>query len=206
VYEHGALDAAERVARGVGLAALFATLVVLVSGLWRGTRRLPGRESGQPPGLMRTRTFYVLASTGYFGLCYRLWRPIPIALGRPARAGAVALGSLFYFSGLALVAWGRLALGAMYNVSSSFGAQLFADHRLVTHGPFAVVRHPMYLGILLVGWGGLLLYRTWTFAFVLLHFPALLIRARREEQVLAATFGEQWADYCRRVPAWKPQF
>jgi protein-S-isoprenylcysteine O-methyltransferase Ste14 len=27
-----------------------------------------------------------------------------------------------------------------------------------------------------------------------------------EEQVLAAAFGEQWADYCRRVPAWLPRF
>jgi protein-S-isoprenylcysteine O-methyltransferase Ste14 len=128
-----------------------------------------------------------------------------LSLSRPARILTLFLGSLLYFPGLALVLWGRLTLAQMYNVSSSFGAQLYADQQLVTHGPFAYVRHPMYLGILLVGWGGLLLYRTWTFAFVLLHFPALWIRARREEQVLAAEFGEQWAAYIQRVPAWLPR-
>lgn len=99
-----------------------------------------------------------------------------------------------------------LALGEMYNVSSRFGAQLYAGHRLVTHGPYALARHPMYLGILFAGAGGLLLYRTWTFLFVPAHFPALVMRARREEEALSATFGQQWQDYCRRVPGWRPRF
>jgi protein-S-isoprenylcysteine O-methyltransferase Ste14 len=94
----------------------------------------------------------------------------------------------------------------MYNVSSSFGAQLYTDQQLITHGPFAYVRHPMYLGILLVGWGGLLLYRTWTFVFIIAHFPVLLVRARHEEQALAIEFGEQWQVYSQRVPAWLPRF
>ena len=43
----------------------------------------------------------------------------------------------------------------------------------------------------LVTCGGLFPYRTWTFAFVIAaaHFPALLVRARREGQALAAGFG-----------------
>ncbi len=102
--------------------------------------------------------------------------------------------------------WGRLTLSQLYNVSSSFGAQLFADHRLVSHGPFAYLRHPMYLGILLISVGGIFLYRTWTFVFLLLHFPALALRARREEQALSEKFGAQWKAYCQAVPAWIPHF
>ena len=93
----------------------------------------------------------------------------------------------------------------MYNVSSSFGAQLYADQQLVTRGPFAYVRHPMYLGILVASFGGLLLYRTWTLVFTTLNFLALTVRARREEQALAAEFGEQWEAYRRRVPGWIPR-
>jgi protein-S-isoprenylcysteine O-methyltransferase Ste14 len=85
------------------------------------------------------------------------------------------------------------------------GVQLFAGHRLVTRGPYALVRHPMYLGILGISLGGMFLYRTWTFVFLLLNFPAMVIRARREEAALALAFGAQWADYCRRVPAWWPR-
>ncbi len=90
----------------------------------------------------------------------------------------------------------------MYNVSSSMGAQLYADHRLVTHGPFAIVRHPMYLGVILASAGGLLIYRTWTLLFTTVSFLGLVLRARREEEALAAEFSEQWEEYRRRVPAW----
>lgn len=204
VYD--ALDAAERSARRVGFVAVFTTLAAILWGLWRGTRRRAGRTSGREPTVLRTRAFYLLASTGYFGLCIWLWRPLPWRLSQTARILALINGSLLYFTGLGLILWGRLTLGAMYNVSSTFGARLYAGHRLVTCGPYALVRHPMYLGVLVTAAGGILLYRTWTFLFLLLQFPALLVRARREEKALAAEFGERWAAYCRRVPAWLPGF
>jgi protein-S-isoprenylcysteine O-methyltransferase Ste14 len=62
---------------------------------------------------------------------------------------------------------------------------------LITHGPLAFVRHPLYLGLQIAALGGFLVYRTWTLAFVMADFLGLVIRARREEQVLAAEFGEQ---------------
>lgn len=198
------MDTTERCAQRAGFAAIIGTLAVILWSVWRGIQRPVGQKTGQEPTILRTRTFYSLASVGYFGLCMRLWRPLPMNFSGMARAAAVFFGTLLLFPGLALVLWGRLALGAMHNVSSSFGAQLFADHRLVNEGPFAIVRHPMYLGILLVATGGLLLYRTWTFVFVLFHFPTLVIRARREEQVLEAEFGERWLAYRRRVPAGLP--
>jgi protein-S-isoprenylcysteine O-methyltransferase Ste14 len=148
---------------------------------------------------------YLAIGIPYFGVCALLWQPLPLTLSRSARLVALMLGALLYFSGLALVLWGRLTLGEMYNVSSSLGAQLYADQRLVTRGPFAYVRHPMYLGILVASFGGLLLYRTWTLVFTTLNFLALFVRARREEQALAAEFGEQWEVYCRRVSAWLPR-
>lgn len=200
------MDTAERWTRRTGIAFMVATLATLLWGLWRGTKQSVGHKTSREPEMLRTPVFYFLASVGYFGLCMRLWRPLPQTFSCSARALALFLGALLYFPGLVLVLWGRLTLAQMYNVSSSFGAQLFADHRLITRGPFALVRHPMYLGILLIGIGGILLYRTWTFMFVLLHFPALWIRARREEQVLAAAFGEQWAAYSQRTPAWLPRF
>jgi len=117
----------------------------------------------------------------------------------------LVLGAPCLFSGLGLALWGRLALGKMYNVSSALGAQLYADQLLITRGPYAIVRHPMYGGIIAATVGGFLVYRTWSFVFALTFF-GLVTRARREEQALAAEFGEQWADYCRQVPGWLPRF
>jgi protein-S-isoprenylcysteine O-methyltransferase Ste14 len=37
-------------------------------------------------------------------------------------------------------------------------------------------------------------------------FVGLILRARREEQALAAEFGAEWDAYCHMVPAWIPRF
>jgi protein-S-isoprenylcysteine O-methyltransferase Ste14 len=185
----------------LGGLALAATLASIFSGLRRGLRRPAGRASGRTAAWLRRPAFYAAASLGYFGLCARLWRPLPQRLPASRRRGWLGLvvGALLYFPGLALTLWGRLALGRDYFVSTTSGVQLFAGHRLVTDGPFAWVRHPMYLGLSLASLGGLLLYRTWTWVFVALNIPVFILRARREEESLRAEFGAEWEAYAQRV-------
>ena len=198
------LDTVERWVGWAGAAAAFVCLIAALAGIARGLRRPHGRTTGLARQTLRLPA-YLLISVGFFGACYLLWRPLPLPLSPPARAVALVLGMLLLFPGLVLYLWARLTLGEMYDVSSSMGAQLYADHRLVTNGPFAVVRHPMYLGIILASVGGLLIYRTWTLLFTTVSFLGLVLRARREEQALAAEFGEQWEEYCQRVPGWVPR-
>lgn len=195
----------ERRIRQAGGAAVLLTLSAIFWGIWRGLRQPIAAANGRDTVWLRRPLFYLLVSSGYFAFCHWLWRPLPGSLSRRLRVFALTLGSLLYSPGLALVLWGRLELGRMYNVSSSFGAQLYAEHHLVTSGPYAYVRHPMYLGILLTALGGIALYRTWTFLFLLTHFPALMVRARHEERALSAAFGADWNDYCRQVPRWVPR-
>jgi len=192
--------------RRAGGAAAFLILAVLLWGIWRGLRRPVGRTSGAGTALLRKRIFYVVASALFFGFCYILWQPLPLNLPPTARWTALILGALLYFPGLVLALSGRLALGQFYNVSTSFGAHLYADHQLVTAGPFAWVRHPMYLGLILAAVGGLLVYRTWTTLFLAIVSPGLTRRARREEAALQAEFGEEWLAYRARVPGWIPRF
>jgi len=199
------LDAVEQWVRWAGAAAMAVSLGAALAGMAHGLRRPRGRATGRAREALGW-PFYLLIGVPYFGLCFLLWRPLPLALPVAARAAALALGTCLCFPGLALYLWARRAMGEMYNVSSGlFGVQLYADHRLVTHGPFAIVRHPMYLGIILASVGGLLIYRTWTFVFVALSFLGLTLRARREEHALAAEFGEEWEAYCKRVRGWGPR-
>ena len=198
------MDIVERWVGWAGAAAALVCLVAALAGMARGLRRPRGRATGLARKVLRLPGYLVIGVL-FFGPCFLLWRPLPLALSGPARGVALALGALLCFPGLALYLWARLALGEMHNVSSSMGAQLYADHRLITHGPFAFVRHPMYLGILLASTGGLLIYRTWTLLFTTVTFLGLALRARREEQALAAAFGEQWEEYCRRAPGWIPR-
>src|SRR5512136_500180 len=198
------LDTIEQWVRWIGAADTLVTLAVVLLGLARSLARPRGRAIGRANQMLRLPT-YVVISIGYFGLWYLLWKPIPIALSPAVRIVALALGALLLFPGLGLVLWGRLVLGTMYNVSSALGAQLYADQQLITHGPYAIVRNPIYVGIIAATLGGLLIYRTWSLVFALTFF-GLVIRTRQEEQVLAAEFGQQWADYCQQVPGWIPHF
>ena len=182
--------------------------VVLVTGMaLLGVGNAISRPKGRVVGRGYERlpfVLYVLVAIAEVAAVVRLWRPISLHLSRPMRVVAILVGGLLYAAGLGLIIGGRLALGEMYNVSSSFGAELYVDHRLVTSGPFAMVRHPMYVGAVLGVLGGLLLYRTWTLVLILAHLPIFVFRARREEEALAAEFGEQWRTYARQVPPGLP--
>jgi protein-S-isoprenylcysteine O-methyltransferase Ste14 len=63
----------------------------------------------------------------------------------------------------------------------------------------------MYVGLFAAALGSLLIYQMWTTLAFAIFAPFVLLRARREEKVLAAAFGEQWLEYCRNVPAFWPR-
>lgn len=199
------LDTLEMWIRWLGGAAAAAFFGAALFGLWRSIRRPRGRAVGHGARVLRP-FFYLLIGVGFTFVSILLWRPLPLTLPAPIRAVALALGGALFFSGLALWFWGRRTLGEMFDVSCALGAQLYADHRLITTGPFACVRHPMYLGVLMTAWGALLIYQTWANVFAAIAFLGLFLRARREEQALAAGFGAEWEAYCRKVPAWIPRF
>jgi protein-S-isoprenylcysteine O-methyltransferase Ste14 len=70
---------------------------------------------------------------------------------------------------------------------------------LVQSGPFAVVRHPMYAGGLVLALGFALIVRGWlTLLWVALFVPFVIVKSRREERWLAERFGE-YPEYQRRV-------
>ena len=81
-----------------------------------------------------------------------------------------------------------------------------AQHdRLATDGPYVWLRHPQYLGFLLVMSGWLL---QWPTIPTLLMFPVLAYvyarLARSEEREVAAAFGSEWTAYAARVHPYRP--
>lgn len=195
----------ETIIRWLGGLTAFSALVVLFYGIWRGTQQKAGRVTSGADRFLRSALFYFLVSAFFFGLSYIGWIRIPWNMSPQARVWILTLGSLLYFPGMAFLLLARLTLGKYYFVSTVLGAQLFAGHQLVTTGPYAIVRHPMYVGLTLAAWGALLIYFTWTTVYFAVFAPMLAIRAFREEQALAAEFGEQWRKYCKRVPAFIPK-
>jgi protein-S-isoprenylcysteine O-methyltransferase Ste14 len=79
------------------------------------------------------------------------------------------------------------------------------QHRLATSGPYAYVRHPQYLGFILIMLGFLV---QWPTLLTLLMFPVLVVMyvrlARREESEVRADFGHAYDQYATKTPAWIP--
>ncbi len=200
-----AVSAVEWWAGELGAIAIVGALGFLFAGIFRGLRRFKGEGTSHTASLLLRPLFYILAGAAFFILCWWIWLPLPVEPVFWVRMLGLAIGAPVMFIGIVLIIWSRMRLGKNYFVATSRGALLFEGHRLVMTGPYAVIRHPLYIGILLVGLGGTLLYRTWTMVFVTLMFLGLMIRARREDEALAQHFGEEWQRYRRAVPAWLPK-
>ena len=125
-------------------------------------------------------------------------QPVPLDLDRTVQYAGLALS----VASAAFAAWAMWSLGRSYGIRMD----IFAGHRLVTAGPYAFVRHPMYLGIVLFHIGAsLALESTLLLAATLLFVvPLTAIRIVAEDKVLAAAFGDRFASYRAAVPALLP--
>ncbi|MDQ1638546.1 MAG: hypothetical protein QOF62_1885 [Pyrinomonadaceae bacterium] len=85
----------------------------------------------------------------------------------------------------------------------SITARMVQDHKLATKGPYARVRHPIYTGMLgmLIATGLAISHWIVLVAAIVVFAIGTWIRVRIEERLLRETFGPQFEEYARRVPA-----
>ena len=116
-------------------------------------------------------------------------------LGRLAQGPLLAAAVVLLAAGMALGVWSRIALGASF---TPFPHPVERGHHAL-HGPYRLVRHPMYLALILAAAGWSLLWQSWAGA---IGTAALLVffdlKARREEAWLAEAYPG-YGDYKRRT-------
>jgi len=85
---------------------------------------------------------------------------------------------------------------------------LDAPRQLVTSGLFAVVRNPIMTGELLVIWAEVIYFASLGIALYAgaISVAAHVLVVHVEEPELRERFGEDYDQYCRRVPRWLPRF
>ena len=106
-------------------------------------------------------------------------------------------GCLLAGAGVALVLRSRIELGAAW----SFVPKAAHSTGLVTTGPYRLVRHPIYLGLILLALGQALAFSSWLAGVIVLVgiVPSFAWRAGAEETLLGRAFGERYVRYRRQT-------
>jgi protein-S-isoprenylcysteine O-methyltransferase Ste14 len=124
------------------------------------------------------------------------------AVGRPGAIASAAFVAVT-IAGFAFTWWARLTIGTLW----SSGVTRKADHRIVDNGPYGLVRHPIYTGLILAAFATAFVPLTpLTLAGAALITVGFYLKARVEEGFLRAELGPEAYDaYASRVPMLVPR-
>jgi len=154
------------------------------------------------------RSTYVLFTILALGLMFWQWRPIggvvwnvgdPI--GRTALLALYAFGWALVFYATVLI--NHFDLFGLRQVWLHLRGKPYTGLRFVTPGPYKLVRHPLYVGWLVVFWAA----PTMTSAHLLFAIATtayIMVAIRLEERDLVAHHGADYAAYRKRVPMLVP--
>ena len=158
------------------------------------------RREGVSMFLARVIGFFILlAVLVLYGFNAPWMQPFAIPFPEWLRAAGflLALASLIFWI------WAQIILDKEWSPQ----LQLQTGHRLVTAGPYARIRHPIYTAM--SGWaaGFALLTANGIFAAFAVLMPAVfLLRVPREEKMMLDQFGGEYADYMKRTGRVFPKF
>jgi protein-S-isoprenylcysteine O-methyltransferase Ste14 len=110
-----------------------------------------------------------------------------------AATGAAAVGSVLCVIGLAFAIWARVALGRHWGMPMT----LRDAPELVTSGPYAYVRHPIYTGLAAMMIGTTLVYPLGVL-WCAVMIPYMVFSARREERDMDRLFPDVYPAYKQR--------
>ncbi|TGQ69740.1 isoprenylcysteine carboxylmethyltransferase family protein [Mesorhizobium sp. M00.F.Ca.ET.186.01.1.1] len=178
----------------IGLLWLIWVVSWIVAALWADPaqkRATIGAEASYRVFWAAGTALLFVPAHGYQGRL-RLWIP-----GLAEAWGCVALIAI----GLIFAWWARIHLGRLW--SASITAK--ADHRIIDSGPYGLVRHPIYTGLLLAVLATMAAKGTvWGIAGTALLIIGVVIKAKLEERFLRRELGSAYDDYIRRVPMLVP--
>nr|WP_315382785.1 isoprenylcysteine carboxylmethyltransferase family protein [uncultured Sphingomonas sp.] len=189
----------------VGVPALAALLIGLASFvaalLYVRLRRYRRGEAGAQVSSRSGHGIW-LQGAGFFLVAFGPLRPT-LQAASAASVGQAVVVAVLVGACIGLFLSAATAMGSNW----SFAARTRQDHDLVTWGPFATIRHPIYTGLFAMllamatafgHWRGLILglplfaWGTW-------------IRVVEEEALLHARFGRQYEAYAARVKRFLPR-
>jgi protein-S-isoprenylcysteine O-methyltransferase Ste14 len=108
------------------------------------------------------------------------------------RWAGVALGGVSFV----LYGWSQATLGKAWSPH----LQMREEHHLITTGPYARMRHPIYLALIGFLTGIALVTANWFFiALLVVSIVVLALRIPKEEEMMIEDFGEEYKAYMQRT-------
>jgi protein-S-isoprenylcysteine O-methyltransferase Ste14 len=159
-----------------------------------GVRRIAGKPSVLEQGMKLASSIFLLAAAALSTVDHTLTWP-----------GIRAAGVAVMLLGLWLTAQAKLELGRNW----VGGIGLHEQHKLVTTGPYHLIRHPLYAGMMLSGLGfGLVALNIWMFLFGFCMQSSFAFRIPEEEKLMKQKFKKKYEEYAARtgmlVPRLRP--
>ena len=169
-----------------------------------GERLMPDREAVEREGgsavlALRIVVFLIFMAFLVMYIVGMAWIdffsfPLPAWL----RWTGFALGLL----SLAFWTWTQVALDTRWSAQ----LQLRAEHQLVTGGPYARIRHPLYAAMFAWAIALALLTANWLFvALAVLSIAGTLVRVPKEERMMLEAFGDEYQAYMQRTGRFLPK-
>ena len=110
-------------------------------------------------------------------------------------------GAIITIAGMLFCVWARAILGTNWSARVT----IKANHELVRQGPYQIVRHPIYTGLLIGLLGTAFVYGfAGCFVGVLVIGFAFWLKSQTEEQFMVQQFGDQYLQYRQQVRALIP--
>lgn len=150
-----------------------------------------------------SRILRVLAFVIVIVLFATTWIPLPWLYLQlwPVGFWPFWIGAAVTVAGLLFAVWAREHLGRNWSRSVT----IKEGHELISTGPYGVVRHPIYTGIL-AGFVGMAIAVSQVRGVVacVIFFIAIWAKLRMEERWMRSEFGQTYADYAQRTAALVP--
>jgi protein-S-isoprenylcysteine O-methyltransferase Ste14 len=162
------------------------------------TPKKPGLK-GWVAILIRIRTLLLIAS-----LCvYAINPPWMVSISMPIADWLRWAGTILGAGSFPLYAASRETLGKAWSPRP----QIHSGHRLVMKGPYARIRHPIYLALIAFLAGITLVSTNWILLVILLISIVVWSSIiRKEEQMLVEYFGELYKTYMQKTGSLLPKF
>ena len=172
----------------ISILTLFITVYFLKKDPGLLSRRMKVKEKEPQPGTIRILSFLSMLAYLIPGIDYRYhWSAVPVWIVITANV-LVFLGYVFIF------------LVFKENSYASTIIQVEREQQVIKTGPYAIVRHPMYTGLLIMQlFTPLALGSYWALLFSFLSIPTTIFRIRKEEEVLLRDLPG-YKDYYIKTP------